>query len=119
MTSPQIYRPMRPLRSKLTGGDRMLDFLIGLVIVVASLVIALLAVTGLLAYGTELDTDAAVGGFILAVAGSAIPLFITTLVFIVRAAIGRRSWVAPLWGIGIAAVFLLIGYAIMLGSAPA
>lgn len=114
MTSPQVYRPAPAARGWLSGGDRMLDFLVGLVIVVASVAAELLGVAALLGYGQATDTDAARGGFVLAIAGSAIPLFITTLVFLVRAAVGRRSWVAPIWGFAIATVFLFIGYAVML-----
>jgi len=54
-------------------------------------------------------------GFVIAVVGSAVTWLITTLTYLIRIAVGRRSWTPPLWGTIIMTVFLVAGFGVMNG----
>ena len=109
--------PRRPLE----GPERGLDAIVGLVILFAELAIGVVALFALFDAGTAIvatnpsATDTIEGGFAIAVFGSAAAVLVTTIVYLVRIIIGRRSWPAPLWGTIIMTVALLIGYGIMFG----
>jgi hypothetical protein len=119
MTLNANFAGARVLSSKLEGSDRGLDALIGLVILVAELLIGFLGVYALFLFGTEASelgsaqSDAASVGFAIAVFGGGIAVGITTLVYLVRVATGRRSWRAPLVGVILMTVALLVGYFVM------
>jgi hypothetical protein len=103
-------------RGKLEGPERGLDALVGLVILVAELAIGLLSIYALYSAGTEAGgTDAAQVGFGIALFGSGIVVLVTTVVFLGRIIAGRRSWPAPLWGLILMTVALVIGYFVMAG----
>ena len=108
-------------RTRLEGPERALDALTGLVILVAELVIGVLSIYALYTAGTAIveggsgSADAASAGFAIAVFGSGILVLITTIVYLVRVAIGRRSWTAPLWGGILMSAVLIIGYVVMAG----
>ena len=102
-------------RSRLEGPERGLDALIGLVILIAELFIGLLSIFALYAYGssTPTPTESMEAGFAIALfLGGAIVL-ITTIIYLVRVIVGRRSWPAPLWGAILMSIAIAIGYAIM------
>jgi len=108
-------------RGKLRGTDRGLDGLVGLVILIATILIGFealyaLYVAGVSATGSSSSTDELEFGFGLAVVGSLVSVSITTLVYLVRLIVGRRSWPAALWGLILMTVFVIAGYAIMAGA---
>lgn len=109
-------------RRKLEGPDRALDALIGLVILVAELLIGVLVVFALYTAGDAAvqarpaDSEAISTGFAIALFGSIIAVGITTLIYLVRIATGRRSWPAPLWGAILMGIALVIGSLIMTGA---
>jgi len=105
-------------RRKLEGSDRGLDALVGLVVLVAELLIGFLSVYALYLYGvaaseTTTSTDAIQTGFAIALFGSIAIFGVTTLVYLVRMARGRRSWTAPLWGLILISATSIIGYLVM------
>jgi hypothetical protein len=107
------------LSGKLEGSERGLDALIGLVIVIAELLVGFIGVYALFLFGEEASTlgqaqsDAASVGFAIAMFGGGIAVGISTLVYLVRVATGRRSWRAPLVGGILMSVALVVGYFIM------
>ena len=102
---------------KLDGSERGLDALVGVVILIAEIVIGFLAIDALYAFGTNPPTGASGEaidlGFTIAVFGSIISVGITTLIYLVRIAIGRRSWTAPFWGTLLMTLSVVVGYFIM------
>ncbi|MBC7591166.1 MAG: hypothetical protein H7226_09020 [Salinibacterium sp.] len=106
-------------RSKLTGSERGLDALIGLVILLSQALVGFLTVSALFIAGSAevatnpSATDSISVGFALALFGSSIIVAITLIVYLVRIATGRASWRAPLVGAILMTVVLIIGYAIM------
>lgn len=109
-------------RRRLEGPERGLDALVGVVVLVAELMIGLIAIfalyeTGLAASATNPSAGEAINaGFLIALFGSAIVVLITTVVFLGRVIVGRRSWPAPLWGTILMTVALFVGYLVMLGE---
>ncbi|MEP6479341.1 MAG: hypothetical protein ABJB03_08120 [Rhodoglobus sp.] len=103
-------------RRKLEGPDRMLDVLVGIVIIVVELLVGFLAVYTLYETAVQLDTDNASAGFWIALFGGGAALVITTLVYLVRIARGTRSWGAPLWGLILLSAACFAGYFILSGS---
>ena len=108
-------------RRRLEGPERGLDAIVGLVILLAELSIGVVALFALYDAGTAaVATDPSVvdtieGGFAIAVFGSAGAVIVTTIIYLVRIIIGRRSWPAPMWGTIIMTAALLLGYGIMFG----
>ncbi len=102
---------------KLEGTERGLDALVGVVILVAEIVIGFLALYALydasMAPPPGADEESLAVGLAIAVVGSLLAVGITTLVYLVRIAIGRRSWTAPLWGTVLMSIALFIGWIIM------
>jgi hypothetical protein len=101
---------------KLEGPERGLDALVGLIILVAELLIGLMSIYALYLYGQAIGgagNDSVEFGFGFAVFVGGIVVVITTLVYLVRIAAGRRSWPAPLWGAILMSVALVVGYFIM------
>lgn len=104
-------------RRRLEGPERGLDALVGLIILIAELFVGLLAVFALYEAGSQVTdssrVDAAQAGFAIALfAGGAI-VIITTIIYLGRVIVGRRSWPATLWGIVLMSAALVLGYAIM------
>ena len=110
---------LMPPHGKLQGPDRGLDALIGLVIVIVELLIGFLAISALYVSGeTYLESAPSArenisAGFAIALFGSAIVVGITSLIFLVRLATGRRSWRSPLVGLILMTVILFVGYVVM------
>lgn len=108
-----------PPRGRLVGTERGLDALIGLVIIVAEVLIGFLTAYALFMGGVALveadpsSEDRASIGLGIAVFGGAIPVIVTTLIYLVRVIMGRRSWTAPLVGAILMTVVLFVGYIIM------
>lgn len=102
---------------KLEGTERGLDALVGVVILVAEIVIGVLAIAALYEFGSNppagASGEAIDVGFTIAVFGSLIFVGITTLIYLIRIAIGRRSWTAPFWGTLLMTAVLIVGYFIM------
>jgi hypothetical protein len=109
-------------RRRLEGPDRGLDALVGLVILVAELFIGLLSIFALFEAGSAASaadpgaSETVNAGFLIALFGSALAVLITTLIYLVRVVVGRRSWPAPLWGTILMTVALLVGYLVMAGT---
>ena len=103
---------------KLEGPDRAHDAVVGLIILVAELMIGFLAGTALYELGvsTSARGDQVDFGFGLAVLGGGGIVILTTLVYLVRVAVGRRSWSAPLWGVILMSVALVAGWLNMIGA---
>lgn len=110
---------LMPGRGKLQGTDRGLDALVGVVILLAEVLIGFLAINALYLAGSAQTaanpsaTDATEAGFAIAVFGGGIAVGITTLIYLIRIATGRRSWPAPLWGAILMTVALFVGYLVM------
>lgn len=108
-----------PPRGRLFGSDRGLDALIGLVILIAEVLVGFLSVYALFVGGmavVEADpgaADRASVGLGIAVVGGAIPVVISTIIYLVRIATGRRSWPAPLVGAILMTAILFVGYVVM------
>lgn len=117
MTLNANFAGARVLKGKLDGPERALDGLIGLIILIAELLIGFLAIATLYEYGATNFNGASEAGFGIALFGSIIVVFITTIVYLTRLARGRRSWGAPLWGIILMTVALVAGYLIMSSGA--
>lgn len=102
---------------KLEGTDRGLDALVGVVVLLAELAIGFLALAALYEFGTNppepLNGDAVNAGFSIAIFGAIAAVGITTLVYLVRIAIGRRSFTAPLWGTILMTIAIVVGYFVM------
>ncbi|CAN5180893.1 hypothetical protein BH11ACT4_BH11ACT4_22350 [soil metagenome] len=112
---------LMPGRQKLDGSERGLDALVGLVIFLAEVLVGFLAVYALYLFGRDaVATSSSAAstletGFLIALAGSVAVVAVTTLVFLVRLARGRRSWPAPLWGLILLSVACGVGYFVMAG----
>ena len=108
-------------RTRLEGPERGLDALVGLVILLTELAIGTLSIYALYEAGDAvLATDPSAGealsaGFAIALFGSALAVLVTTIVYLARVAMGRRSWPAPLWGAILMTVALVVGYVVMAG----
>jgi hypothetical protein len=102
---------------KLEGGERGLDAIVGLVVLVAGLTIGVISLFALYEFGINppagVSGDAVNIGFTIAFYGSIIVYGIAILVYLARIAIGRRSWTAPLWGTAIMTILLVASYFIM------
>ena len=106
-------------RGRLEGPERALDALIGLVLLVAELLIGLLAALALYEFGLSFGSTVpghVQFGFAIAVLGGGLIVAITTIVYLVRVIVGRRSWGAPLWGGILMSVAMVIGWFIMSGG---
>lgn len=109
-------------RPRLEGPERGLDALVGLVILTAELFIGLTAILSLFDLGTAASAanpsagETISAGFAVALFGAAIVVIITTVIYLIRVIVGRRSWPAPLWGTILMSVALIIGYAVMVGD---
>lgn len=103
--------PARSYRA-FEGPERLLDILVGLIIVIVNILVGFLLVYALLVIAVETDTDSSAAGFFLAALGSGIPVIITTLIYIVRITRGRRSWTAPLTGLVLIAIANIVGFSI-------
>lgn len=103
---------------KLEGQDRGLDALVGLIVLLAQVTIGFLSLSALYAIGTTAPpagatSDSINAGFAIAFIGSIVIVGFSTITFLIRVAVGHRSWTAPLWGaIGMAFV-IVVGYFIM------
>jgi hypothetical protein len=53
------------------------------------------------------------GGFVIALIGSCVAVGVTTLIFLVRLARGRRSWPTPLWGLVLLSAATIFGFVVM------
>jgi hypothetical protein len=118
MTLNANFAGARVLSSRLDGPERMLDGLIGVVIIIAVVLVGFMSVYALYLYGIELGenparVESANIGFTIAAFGSAIPVGISVLVYLVRIARGTRSWTAPLTAGILMAVALIVGYGVM------
>jgi len=106
---------------RLDGNDRGLDAIVGLILLVAGTMIGVLSLNQLQLFAASVDPRDAFAsggveaGFVIAVVGSALTWLIATLTYLVRIAVGRRSWTPPLWGTVIMTVFLVAGFAVMNG----
>ena len=101
-------------RPRLEGPERALDALVGLVIVVTELIVGLLSILALYAAGsTSPNYDQAEAGFAIALFGAGIAFVITTIVYLVRIIVGRRSWSAPLWGLALITAAVIVGFLVM------
>ncbi len=106
---------------RLDGSDRGLDAIVGLILIVAGTMIGVLSLNQLQLFAASVDPRDAFAsggveaGFVIAVVGSALTWLIATLTYLVRIAVGRRSWTPPLWGTVIMTVFLVAGFAVMNG----
>lgn len=111
-----------PGRPKLEGPERGLDALVGLIIVVTELFIGMIAITALYEFGNaafeanQYGGDAINAGFLIAIVGGGILFLVTTIVYLGRIIVGRRSWPAPLWGTILMTAAILVGYAVMAGA---
>ena len=107
---------------RLEGTDRGLDAIVGLVILTAELMIGVLSVYALYLYGVAalavpgVASDDVQAGFIIALVGGGIAVVVTTLIYLVRVARGRRSWAAPLWGLILLTAACVVGYLVMGGA---
>ena len=105
---------------KLESTERGLDSLVGVVIIIASVCIGFLALNALYALSMDppagSNTEDVAVGLVIAVVGSLLAFGITTLVYLVRIATARRSFTAPLWGLVLMSIFIVIGYFVMGGS---
>lgn len=106
---------------RLDGSDRGLDGIVGLILVVAGTMIGVLSLNQLELFAASVDprdsfaSGGVQAGFGIAVAGSALTWLIATLTYLIRIAVGRRSWTPPLWGTIFMTVFLVAGFAVMNG----
>ncbi len=103
---------------KLEGQDRGLDALVGLVVLLAQVTIGFLCLSALYAIGTTSPpagstSDSINAGFSVALIGSIGIVALSTIVFLIRVAVGHRSWTAPLWGAIGMCLLILVGYFIM------
>ena len=105
------------MRPRLERGERGLDALIGLVIMTAALMIGALTISVLYEAGlAETDAarlDAMQVGFAVALFLGGGVMIVALLVYLVRIAIGRRSWTAALWGGVLMSAALVVGSLIM------
>ncbi len=103
---------------KLEGQVRGLDALVGLIVMLAQVTIGFLSLSALYALGASSPpagstSDSIDAGFTIALIGSIAIVALSTITFLIRVAVGRRSWTAPLWGaIGMSFV-IAVGYFIM------
>jgi len=116
MTLNANYSGTRVLSGKLDGPEHALDALVGLVILVAELMIGVLGIVALIQYGTTNFGDSTDFGFGVAVFGGGLVVLITSISYLVRIVRARRSWTAPLTGLILLSVLLLVGYVIMMSG---
>ena len=112
---------MLPSSARLDGAARGLDALVGLVILAAELLIAFIAIYALYVYGVDavastVRADAIQIGFLVALIGGAIVVVVTTVIYLGRLIVGRRSWSAPLWGLVLSTAVIVLGWLIMSGG---
>lgn len=113
MTLNANFAGARVLSPTLEGPERGLDALIGVVVLIAEVLVGFLAIFALYEYGLAYYSEGTDFGFSLALFGSGIVFVITTLIYLVRIARGRRSWTAPLWGTILISALTILGYFIM------
>lgn len=110
------------MAQKLTGQDRTLDALVGLIIVIATVLIGYVSLTALFEYGVGAaeanpsGLDVMEFGWMTALIGGGILFAITTLVFLGRLVSGRRSWTTTLTGAILVTAALIVGFLIMLAG---
>ena len=64
--------------------------------------------------GAARGLDALVGLVVLL--AELIIVFVTTVIYLARLIIGRRSWTAPLWGLMLSSAVIALGWFIMSGG---
>lgn len=110
--------PRKP--GRLEGTERGLDAVVGLVILIAEILIALLVLFALFDFGAACPQNSLcpggdrpeVGFFIVLIAGG-LAVVITTFVYLGRVIAGRRSWGAPFTGLILFSVSAVIGALVM------
>lgn len=117
-----LYAGPRPKNARLTGPERALDAVIGLIVLVAAVFIALLVLAALWSYGEACDAnaqcasgDALQFGYLIVLAGGGLAMLVTAFVYIGRLVAARRSWGAPLTGIILFSIAAVIGWFVMSG----
>ena len=117
-----LYYGQKPGRARLSGPERALDGFIGLIVLVVEVLVGLLVLFALNDYvdaavaSGVASEDALAVGAIIAVVGSGVVFVITTIVYLARLAMGRRSWPAPLWGLILVSAACVVGWLIMSNS---
>jgi len=107
---------------RLDGSDRGLDAIVGLILSVAGTMIGVLSLNQLQLFAASLETgnffaaEAVQAGFVIAIVGAGLTWLISIVTYLLRIAVGRRSWTAPLWGTIIMTVFLIAGFGVMNGA---
>ncbi len=104
-------------RTRLEGTERGLDAIVGLVILVAELFVGLLAIGALyeagLSAGSGSNSEQLSFGLGIAVFGGGAVVLLTTIIYLSRVVVGRRSWPATLWGIILMSLAIVVGYFVM------
>lgn len=107
-------------RRRLDGPERGLDAFVGLVILIAEVAIGMISIFALYQVGAAASLASARDeleiGFAIALIGGSAMVIITTIVYLARVVIGRRSWPAPLWGAILMSIMIVIGYFVMFAS---
>ena len=117
-----LYHGQKPRGARLDGPERALDGFIGLIILVVEVLVGLLVIFALsdfydVAEATgAASVDNLMAGFGIAFFVSSIVFVITTIIYLVRLAVAKRSWPAPLWGLILVSASCTIGYVIMTAS---
>jgi hypothetical protein len=95
-----LYYGQRPRGAKLDGPERALDGFVGLIVLVVEVLIGLLVLFALNDYATAClaagcqSVENLEAGYFIALIVSGLAFFITTIVYLVRLARGRRSWLS-------------------------
>jgi hypothetical protein len=122
MTLNTNFAGVAPRSLRLEGTERGLDAIVGLIVLMAGSLIAGLSVVELFNFGQGAEPRDSFAqeviqlGFVIGVVGTSSVWLISTINFLIRVAVGRRSWTAPLWGIILMTVSLVVGFAIMNGA---
>lgn len=107
------------MAAKLTGSDRILDALVGLIILVATAMMGFVSIDGLYSLGVSAARpnpaalDTIESGWEFALYGSATVFGIVTLIFLIRLLVGTRSWTTALAGTVLVGVAQVVGLIIM------
>lgn len=112
----------RPGNARLTGPERALDGIVGLIVLLAGLSIAVLVLSALWSYGTACDASGGCGsgpalqaGYLIALVGGGLAMLVSAIVYLARLVAGRRSWSAPLVGALLFSVAAVVGWLTMSG----
>jgi len=114
-----LYYGQKPRGARLDGPERALDGFVGLIILAVEVIVGLLVIFALADYWDLAEStgaasaDQLAGGFGVALFASGIVFVVTTIVYLVRLAIAKRSWPAPLWGLILVSIACALGYFIM------